>query len=139
MRSGTSHNVRQLNSLATRHMELLGASKALRPAYVPKQLLAGQHRRQASESSVVPLVRTASRGMLVKGCTVTTEYKFKRKVSHLLRPYNKQPLLTRVHTSLLLKRPAYRVKLMKVSRPKHEDAQAALTPWKHDHLSATWT
>ena len=134
--------MRQLNSLATRHMELLGAAKALRPAYVPKQLLAGHHRRQVSESSLLPLIRTASRGVLVKGCTVTTEYKFKRKTSSTIMPHRKQ-LLTRVHTSFLLKRPAYRVRLVKVSRPMREDPQSSLAPWtfgdKHEHLSTTWT
>ena len=144
MRSRSTQNVRQLNSLATRHMELLGVTKNRSPAYIPKQLLAGHHKRQASDTPLIPLCKTPPRGVLVKGCTVTTEYKFKRQSSHPLFPRRKQQLLTRQHTSKLLKRPLFRVRLCKAPRPRREDVQASgLTPWsfsdKHEKLSTTWT
>ena len=148
----------QVNHIATRYMELLGGMKSFNhrnsAAFVPKQILAsrGSETRPAGRlfTGSKPMLRTehsiseatleclpfdrhssVCRGVLMKGSTVTTEYKFRRKATHpfLMRRKPPLPLYTRLHTALLLKRPKMKIKLRKVQRPTREEPGMAVAPW----------
>ena len=157
----------EVNSIATKYMELLGGVKSFDSrnvaAFVPKQILVGCkphdgpcHRRlhstpgskvttqpmQSSSETTLDRIhvnqslrephRGVSRGVIMKGSTVTTEYKFRRKATHTLLGLRYKPpfpLYTRMHSALLLKRPDMRFKLKKISMTLIEDPPGPLAPW----------